>query len=103
MGLRVTRMRFVGLRVTRKRFVGLQAARSGLRVARKSDSEVLRAARKLQKPASAGLRVAGLRSCWLGAPLKPFGGSLQAFLSTRDCLGSGPHIAESTGLRNVEF
>ena len=103
MGLRVTRKRFVGLRVTRKRFVGLRAARSGLRVARKSDSEVLRAARKLQKPASAGLRVAGLRSCWLGAPLKPFGGSLQAFLSTRDCLGSGPHIAESTGLRNVEF
>ena len=34
----------------------------------------LRAARKCcelpQKPASAGLRVAGLRSCWLGGPLK---------------------------------
>ena len=74
-GLRVTRKRFVGLRVARKRFVGLRAARSGLRVARNSDSEVLRAAKKLQKPASAGLRVAGLRSCWLGAPLKPLGGS----------------------------
>ena len=68
-----------------------------------SDLEVLRATRKPQKPACAGLRVAGLRSCWLGPPLKPFGSSLQALLSPRDCLSSGPHVAESTGLRSAEF
>ena len=56
-----------------------------------------------QKPASAGLRVAGLRSCWRGAPLKPFGGFLQALFSPKDCLSSGPHVAESTDLRSAEF
>ena len=39
----------------------------------------------------------------LGAPLRPLKGSLQALLSPRDCLSSGPHVAESTGLRSAEF
>ena len=61
-GLRATRK---GLRAIRKQPVSSSEAICGLASGSEERSEVLRAAKEVQKPASAGLRVTGLRDCWL--------------------------------------
>ena len=73
----------------------------------------LRVARKPLGSAASSSEASEACECWFasrrptkllaGRPLKAFGGSLQALLSPRDCLSSGPHVAESTGLRSAEF